>query len=390
MIRKILLRVDVVSQNSVSDIMNLLRLHLTAFLMLSSGIFAEPYEIDRRFVSPRGFAAAKVSVKASNAWISDSAECTPSEKFPTAEKSPGGLLLTIQAENLVAGLNKLYLCQQPDGNGGAIATALEIHRDDTQPVVKAPEAGEYAVLPPIELSSNITAHIAYTLDGSGVRFNADGSIQNGQQYTTPIRGEGAALSLTVQAISKAGVSSEVARFVYRINRRLAGLSAWDLYVSGAYFLTSSSVKSYLPNGVMASVGARRGLDDLLLPHQSDVRNRPPYIPLLWGEVSWLQLDHNPYTERLFVASAGPEWQIGMAGSRTLLLAGGLGFGGAHASITTPAYSASGVIAALQAYVGLEYDLGLWAIFGRARYLYFADQSAPLTGLALTAGIVYKL
>jgi hypothetical protein len=244
-------------------------------------------------------------------------------------------------------------------------------------------------MPDIQIESE-NALISYTLNDNEPLFEANGKLKIGQKYSGSIKPEQRKATIRARAISAAGVVSPVTQGDYLENKRLSGWNGWDVCLGGTYVTTSGSVNSYLPTGLGLLAGVRRGLDDLLAPEISDINNRSWWLPGVFAEGQFLRLSNNPYSESSLTFIAGPEWQFAVTNSRSLIIAPGLAAGVSQISVTTPTYASSGITTALQGKLGIEYHLRTWAGFAQIRYMYFADQAAPLAGVGLFAGIYYKL
>lgn len=349
-------------------------------------------EVERQALSPRGYATATVSVKdVAAAWVAESSDCKKTEKFAAAAKVPEGFSLVIEADKLASGVNQLFLCTEKEAGVSPVSRAFEITRNDDSPKISfEPPPGETAVMPEIKLRSDAGAQVAYTANGADPSFTSDGRISLGERYSQAFRPVGGSAQIKARAISAAGVVSEIFTAEYRENARLRGLNGLDMYAGGLFISTTSSVKQYLPSGVGGVLGVRYGLDSVFVPSQSDIRARSFYLPAVWGELNFLNLDHAPYKESLFGFMLGPEWQLPLNESRSLLFIVAVGVGASQVSVTTPTYSGSGITTLAAAKSGIEYHLGAWAIFAQARYMYVADQNSPLTGIGASAGVYWKL
>ena len=359
---------------------------------LSGLIWAQDaLEIDHLYVSPNGFKVATVFVKSEAVgWIAETDKCAKSEKFGRIEPQAGGFRALIEAGQLAQGKNQLFACSQKTDGTVTEAKPFIITRDDSIPrIALKPAPGEFGKLPEIQIDCE-NAVLSYSLNGNEPNFDLDGKIKTGQKYDGTIKLEQKVVTIQVRAISTAGAISPVTHGEYSENKRLSGWNAWDIYLGGAYVSTTGSVKPYLPSGAGMMAGVRRGLDDIFAPGISEINNRSSWLPGIFAEGQFLGLKNSPYSENIITLIAGPEWQFAITNSRNLTIVPGIGAGFSQISVNTPTYNSAGITTALQGKIGIEYHLHIWAIFAQIRYVYFADQISPLSGVGFVTGLIYKI
>lgn len=244
-------------------------------------------------------------------------------------------------------------------------------------------------MPEIQIESD-NAVLAYTLNENEPQFEPDGKLKIGKKFSGAIKLEQKNVTIRVRAISAAGVVSPLTQGEYSENKRLSGWNSWDVYFGGTYLITTGSVNAYLPTGLGMLAGVRRGLDDFFAADISDISNRNWWLPGIFAEGQFLRLSNNPYSESIITFIAGPEWQLAITNSRNLIIVPGIGAGISQVSVNTPTYISAGITTALQGKVGLEYHLRTWAAFAQIRYVYFADQNSPLSGVCFSTGLIYKI
>lgn len=351
----------------------------------------ETVEIDHSSVSPNGFKVATVFVRGEAVgWIAESDKCAKSEKFSRIEPQAGGFRALIEADQLAQGNNQLFACGQKADGTVAEAKPFTITRDDSIPqITLRPAPGEYGKLPEIKVDCG-NAVLSYSLSGNEPNFDSDGKIKTGQKYDSTIKLEQKVVTIQVRAISTAGVISPLTQGEYSENKRLSGWNSWDVYLGGAYVSTTGSVNSYLPSGVGMMTGVRRGLDDIFAPSISEINNRSWWLPGIFAEGQFLGLKNSPYSENIITFITGPEWQFAITNSRNLTIVPGIGAGFSQISVDTPTYNSAGITTALQGKIGIEYHFHVWAVFAQIRYVFFADQISPLSGLGFLTGLIYKI
>ena len=351
----------------------------------------EAFEIDHLSVSPNGIRVATVFVKSEAiGWIAESDNCAKSEKFSRIEPQSGGFRALIEAEQLAQGKNQLFACSQKTDGTVTEAKPFIITRDDSVPrFALKPAPGEFGKLPEIQIECD-NAVLSYSLNGNEPNFDSDGKIKTGQKYDGAIKLEQKVVTIQVRAISTAGVISPLTQGEYSENKRLSGWNAWDIYLGGAYVSTKGPVSPYFPSGVGMLIGVRRGLDDVFAPSISEINNRSRWLPGIFAEGQFLALKNSPYSENIITFIAGPEWQFAITNSRNLTIVPGIGAGFSQISVKTPTYNSAGLTTALQGKIGIEYHFHLWAVFAQIRYVFFADQISPLSGVGFLTGLIYKI
>jgi hypothetical protein len=361
---------------------------------LSAAEVDSAIELDHSVLSPQGYRSATITIKSElSVSLSESAQCAKSSKFGAAEKLPaaGVYRVVVEAANLAQGPNQVFICFDKAEGAMAEPKQLTLVRDDAVPQVTfAPIAGEYGALPEIRIESQGAVVTVYTIDGAEPDFAADGTVKSGIVYAGAYKPSGNNILIKARAISAAGVVSQPVAAAYNINDRLAFSAAWDIYAGGLYLNTVGPVKEYLPSGIGGIIGIRRGLDDILAPNLSDIYARAFWLPGAWAEAQYLRYENQPYSEAALALIAGPEWHIALTRTRSVLFTIALGAGASHISVSTPAYSGSGITGTLQVKSGVEYHFHSWAVFAHLRYAHFLDQSSPLMGVGLSGGVYYKI
>lgn len=355
-------------------------------------------EINHAQISSNGFQNAVIVLESNGPIrLSLTSECvtfleTTVSSFPQKnEKTLNAYRFIISATTIRPGENTIFVCLKEHGGEHKRVNSFTLLRNDKVPELKVePEPGSYAKMPEIRVKSSTEGLIAYSLGEKAPAFDEEGKLVEGIPYSQHIRVASPQVNIKVRAISSAGVLSQPMIASFREDMRLRGWNGLDLYLGLLQINTVSGVKEYLPSGFGGVIGARLGIDSFLSPKQDNAADRKWYMPAVWGEIQYSRFARNSFSETALLALMGPEWGARPFFRYPLLLTFGVGGGAAHASVNTPTYAAAGVSAALAVKMGVEWEFQLFSLFGQTRFQHIADQEAPLNGIALLGGILFKL
>lgn len=355
------------------------------------------FRSEREAVSLLGFSETRVhwSISESDSrryWITINTECSAPERIVIAEadKSDGSYVIT--ASRLTAGENTIRLCVESSKGRISSTATLIIAQDDKAPTVTLePLPGDYDSPPEVRLNgSGKIAGILYTVDGSEPRFATGNLPQNGQLSGDKITLNQNDITIKAKALSAAGIVSPAVSGRYRVDRRLTGWHERTILVGYENVQTLGSVQSYLPSANGLSLGFRLGLDNWLNPASTGFAARRIWMPGLLTQGRYLYYSQGGYGETIIGLVAGPEWVFPLSLKRSLFLLAGAAPGLAYLSVSTPSKINTGVAFSAQAHAGIEWQLGATGFFAHLKYVWFADEVAPLQGWGGSAGMLIRL
>lgn len=351
------------------------------------------FETDHKFVSPAGYAVAKLtwSISEDNAkelWLSLADRCDKGVASIVLPAEPEGSY-NLEAARLVPGNNTVTLCA--GARDMRALKTLTLVRDDAVPVIEfEPAPGEFSNPPLVSFKRHASVETIVTAIGKEPRFATPAAAGSGTLFREPIvlPAEGAVIHAVAR--SYAGVVTPAISGAYKLDKRLTGWYERSFLLGYEYLRTLGSVKGYLPSGQGVSLGLRYGLDGVFNPNGKEFSERPFYIPGLYAQFQVLEFSGERYSESILSMNAGPEWCLALNKAKTLFLLTGASPGISSVTVRGPLGKVSGVVINLQAYAGIEWFLTRVGFFARARYVWFADETSPLQGVGFSAGSMIRL